>query len=109
MLTEQPQQQAQTQRAPPARRTAHSRSWRQLHFGAADRQKHANVASKTSEKSCPSYTRHSTFPCVTRFIPDEQVFQEAESFTRTRDVRRTAQTSHPCVCARARVCISCAF
>lgn len=75
MLTEQPQQQAQTQRVPPAHRTAHSCSWRQLH--AADRQKHANVASKASEKSCPNYTRCSTFPCVARFIPDEQVFQEA--------------------------------
>lgn len=45
-LTEQPEQQAQTQRAPPAHGSAHS----------ADRQKHANFESKASEKFRPYQT-----------------------------------------------------
>lgn len=45
-LTEQPEQQAQTQRAPPAHGSAHS----------ADRQKNANFESKASEKFRPYQT-----------------------------------------------------
>lgn len=54
-ITEQPEQQAQAQRAPPALRSAHSAARR--HLRAADRQKHANVASKASEKFRPCHTK----------------------------------------------------